>query len=71
MKDLIDRMNRVKIASEIANQRTSAQFADWTFKKLVQEVEDIIDSDKPAKHSHIQKKIEACLDSDKEMNQFL
>lgn len=53
MKELVDRMNMVKIPCEVANQRISVKFADWTFQKLVQEVEEIIDSDKPAKHSHI------------------
>ena len=32
---------------------------------------DIIDSDKPEKHSLIQRKIEGCLDDDKELDDFL
>jgi nucleosome binding factor SPN SPT16 subunit len=64
MKDFIDTANNVKTASEISNLRTSAAFTDWTFKKIVNEVENILENDKSTKHSAIQKKIESCLDDD-------
>ena len=71
MKDLVDTANTIKTASEINNLKTSCEFTDWTFSKIVNEVENILENDKVTKHSTIQKKIENCLDDEKEMAPFL
>lgn len=70
MKDFVDSANNVKTASELKNLKTSAAFTDWTFKKIISEVETILENDKTTKHSTIQKKIEGCLDDDEQMKSF-
>ncbi len=63
-------MNQVKTTSELKNLKEAAAFIEWTFSKIVAEVEDIIDDDKQVKHSVIQKRIENALDNDDVMKQF-
>jgi nucleosome binding factor SPN SPT16 subunit len=46
-------MNQVKTSSELKNLKIAAAFTEWTFSKIVAEVEDIIDDDKQVKHSVI------------------
>jgi len=53
MKDFVDTANNIKTASELANLKTSAAFTDWTFKKVINEVETILENDKSTKHSTI------------------
>lgn len=71
MKDFVDTANTTKTASEMTNLKTASEFADWTFKKIIDEIESILENDKVTKHAAIQKKIESCLDDDKEMASFL
>ena len=46
MKDLMDIAHAVKMESEINNMRAATKFLQWTFSKIVDEVEDIIDTEK-------------------------
>lgn len=50
--------------------RVAAKFVQWTFTNIVNEVEDIIDSEKQIKHSHIQKKIETVLEKPDSLKAF-
>ena len=70
MKDFVDTANNTKTASELNNLKTSAAFTDWTFKRIVNEVETILENDKLTKHSAIQKKIEGCLNEDEQLKSF-
>lgn len=45
----------------------AANLTTWTFEKIVQEIEDIIEEDKKVKHSYIQSKIESSLDKDEDI----
>ena len=45
MQDFMNQVNKVKIAPEIANIKTAASFTDWSFKKVIKEVEDCIEGD--------------------------
>lgn len=45
-------------------------FTEWTFKKIIDEVEDIIEEKKQVKHSQIQKRVEALLDNEQAMAKF-
>jgi hypothetical protein len=58
----------LKIDSELKNMKIAASFVEWTFKNIVNEVEDIIDGEKQVKHSHIQKKIEGMLEKEDQIN---
>jgi nucleosome binding factor SPN SPT16 subunit len=71
MKDFVDTANTTKTSSELINLKTASDFAEWTFKKIIGEVETILENDKVTKHSSIQKKIEGSLDDDTEMASFL
>lgn len=64
MKDFMDKVHLTKIQPEIENLTYGAKFVKWTFDKIITEVEDIIDLERPAKHSQIQKKIEALLEKE-------
>ena len=43
----------------------------WTFNNLVDEIEDIIDSEKQVKHSHIQRKFEGLLEKENGLQSFV
>ena len=49
----------------------AANLTDWTFERVIYEVEAVIEEDKKVKHSYIQNKIEGGLDNDAVINQFL
>jgi nucleosome binding factor SPN SPT16 subunit len=51
--------------------KVAAKFVQWTFTNIVNEVEDIIDSEKQIKHSHVQKKIESALEKEEQLKGFL
>jgi hypothetical protein len=40
MQEFMDRVNRVKIYEEIQNVKVAASFTEWSFKKLIRELED-------------------------------
>lgn len=50
--------------------RVASNFLQWTFSKIINEVEDIIDGEKQVKHTHIQKKIESLIEKD-DLKDFL
>ena len=49
----------------------AANFTEWTFKRIVNEIEEIIEEDKKVKHATIQSKIESGLDEDAVIGKFL
>jgi len=53
MKDYVDQANSVKTANELQNTKIASEFAEWTFNKIIEEVEAIFEYDKQVKHSHI------------------
>lgn len=70
LKEFHDQFNLLKTPSEQKNQKVASQFTSWTFTRIIEEVEDIIEDKKQVRHSQIQKRIEACLDSDQTMASF-
>jgi nucleosome binding factor SPN SPT16 subunit len=71
MKDFMDKVHMIKIKPEIDNLKVASNFVKWTFDNIVNEVEDIIDAEKPVKHQHIQKKVESLLDKQDAVSKFL
>ena len=65
------KVHSVKTTFELQNLGRSAKFVSWTFKKIIKELEDIIDEEKKIKHSQIQKKIEGLLEDKKALKAFL
>ena len=53
MSTFIDEAFRVKLDCEQKNMRIAGKFTEWTFKKIADDVEGIIEDDKKVKHSHI------------------
>ena len=53
LKDFLEQTNQVKTSSELRNLKVAGAFTEWTFSKIITEVEDIIDEDKQVKHSII------------------
>ena len=67
MSDFFADVQKVKLAGEQQNMQMAANLTTWTFEKIVQEIEDIIEEDKKVKHSYIQSKIESSLDKDEDI----
>ena len=61
MKEFMDRVNKVKIEEEIDNIKIAANFTEWSFKKLIAELENCIDKDAAVKHKKIAQNIEKLL----------
>ena len=64
MKEFHDLVNIKKTKQEQQNVSIAAKFTQWTFERIIDEIENIIEDKKSVKHSQIQKKIESCLDND-------
>lgn len=71
MKDFIESANITKTPSELNNLKVSSEFTNWTFKKIIDEVESVFEYNKTVKHSNIQKKIESYLEDETMMTSFL
>ncbi len=71
MKEFMDKVSMVKIAPEIDNMKTAAKFMKWTFDNIVNEIEDIIETDKSIKHSQISNKVERMLEKPEVIEKFL
>jgi Xaa-Pro aminopeptidase len=53
LKDLADSFNKIKTTTEVRNQRVAASFTEWTFSRVIEEIEEIIEDKKQVKHSQI------------------
>jgi len=62
MKEFMDKVHMVKIETELDNMRVAARFVRWTCSNMIDEIENIIDSEKEIKHSQISNKIEKMLE---------
>ena len=71
MQEFMDRVNRVKIFEEIKNVKIAASFTEWSFKKLMRELEDCIENDTKVKHRKIGGNFEKLLDSPEKMGSFM
>ena len=57
----MDKVNLTKTSSEVKNFEVAGKFTEWSFTRIITEVEDIIEGNKQVKHSAIQKRIEGVL----------
>jgi len=53
MKECIEQINCVKIGCELNNLQVTTAFVGWSFRKLVKEIEDIVERDIKIKHCSI------------------
>lgn len=70
MTNFLAMASRVKLDCEQKNMLLASKFTEWTFKRMLTEIEDVIEDDKKVKHSYIQNKIERLLEDTKAMDQF-
>ena len=71
MQEFMDKVNRVKIYEEIQNVKIAARFTEWSFKKLIGELEDCMQNDIKVKHRKIGGNFEKLLDSPEKMGSFM
>lgn len=71
MQDFMNKVNKIKIAPEITNIRTASAFTEWTFEKVVKELEDSIEQERPMKHKRMANKGEALLDNEEKLKPFM
>lgn len=55
MSDIMAKVHRTKIDPEIKNLKIACNFTEWTFKKLIRDLEGFIEKDVKIKHSKVQK----------------
>ena len=70
MNSLLKLVQVTKTESEIANLRMASKFTSWNFGRIVEYIEDILESEKEVKHTKIQKHIESVLEDDDQLNKF-
>ena len=61
MKEFMDKVNMIKIEEELSNIKIAANFTEWSFKKLISDLENCIDNDSAVKHQKIAQNIEKLL----------
>lgn len=54
IKQFMDNLHEIKLESEVENLKVASKFVKWSFKELVEKVEDIIENEKKTPHSKIQ-----------------
>ena len=63
----MNKVNKVKIEPELLNMKVAASFTEWSFKKIIREIEDCIEGDIKMKHSKIAGNIEKMLDNSEKL----
>lgn len=70
MQDFMNHIHMIKIKAELVNSKIAAQFVEWSMKKMIKEVEHVIESDINIKHSKIAANIEKIIDNSDKIGQF-
>ena len=70
MAAFMNKVNKIKIQPEIANLKKAAAFTEWSFKKVIKEIEDCIEGDTAIRHKKVASNLTKLLESDK-INSFL
>ena len=71
MKIFMDQVNKVKIEEELVNIKVAANFTEWSFKKLISDLENCIDTDAAVKHRKISQNIEKLLYDQSKLQSFM
>jgi nucleosome binding factor SPN SPT16 subunit len=71
MQDFMAKVNKVKIEAEIKNIKLASAFTEWSFKKVVKEVEECIEGDLTMKHKKIAGNLEKLLENQEKLAPFL
>lgn len=71
MQEFMDRVNKTKIFEEIQNLKIAGSFTEWSFRKLIKELEENMQNDVKVKHRKIGSNFEKLLDSPEKMANFM
>lgn len=71
MATIMAKVNRSKIEPEIANLKVASSFTEWTFKKLIKDLEGFIEKDVQIKHKKIANQIERLLEENEKLAPFM
>lgn len=71
MASIMAKVNRTKIASEIANLRVASSFTEWTFKKVIKDLEGFIERDVQIKHKKIANQVERLIEENDKIAPFM
>lgn len=71
MKEFMDKVHMIKIDTELENMKIAARFVRWTCSNMIEEIENIIDSEKEIKHAQISNKIEKMLEKPEHVSKFV
>ena len=63
MQDFMNKVNKVKIQPEIENIKIASAFTEWSFKKVIRELEDCIEGDIQIKHKKLAGNVERLLEN--------
>jgi len=53
LNEFFQETQKIKLDGERKNMQLASNFTEWTFKRIVSEIEDIIEEDKKVKHATI------------------
>jgi len=53
LNEFLQETQKIKLDGERKNMQLASNFTEWTFKRIVSEIEDIIEEDKKVKHATI------------------
>lgn len=67
----MDRVNKVKIYEELINLKVAGAFTEWSFKRLIHELEECMQNDIKVKHRKIGGSFEKVLDAPEKMGAFM
>jgi len=71
MQDFMNKVNKTKIEPEIANLKIAASFTEWSFKKVIRELEGCIEGDIKIKHKKLAGNVERTLDNPDKLAPFM
>jgi len=71
MQEFMNKVNKTKIAPEIKNMKIASSFTEWTFKKVIREIEDAIEQEAPVKHRKIANNADKRLEDDRQIQPLL
>ena len=71
MQEFMNKVNRIKIEPEIKSMKVAASFTEWTFKKVIREIEDAIEQEAAVKHRKIANNADKRLEDENKIQPFL
>lgn len=71
MQEVMAKVNRVKIQPEIDNLDIASNFTEWSFKKVIRDLESYIEKDVKIKHKKVSNNAERMIENNDRLASFL